>query len=167
MLCRHDRLEQQQQHHHHLRHVCLRNVAHTSFLLPPPCPHNSSPFQIRLLILLVFPIVFLNVPSPSEPRAFCPSLNTSPCGSSQELQTTSLQVSQRISSPSFQLNVTLAMIFLKDNVLLEHNLIPEMIKPRLLGHWGTCPGLVLVYAHLNRIIRNTGLSVLYVVGPGK
>ena len=58
------------------------------------------------------------------------------------------------------------MIFLKSNVLLEHKLTFDDIKPRLLGHWGTCPGLVLVYAHLNRIVRKTGIDVLYVVGPG-
>lgn len=58
------------------------------------------------------------------------------------------------------------MIFLNDNVLLEKKITSDMIKPRLLGHWGTCPGLVLVYAHLNRIIKKTGLDALYVVGPG-
>ncbi|KAK0450158.1 phosphoketolase [Armillaria borealis] len=57
------------------------------------------------------------------------------------------------------------MIFLKDNVLCEKALTYENIKPRLLGHWGTCPGLVMVYVHLNRIIRKTGLEALYVVGP--
>jgi xylulose-5-phosphate/fructose-6-phosphate phosphoketolase len=58
------------------------------------------------------------------------------------------------------------MIFLKSNVLLEKKLTFDDIKPRLLGHWGTCPGLILVYAHLNRIIRLTDVDVLYVVGPG-
>jgi len=58
------------------------------------------------------------------------------------------------------------MIFLKDNVLVEKDLSFDDIKPRLLGHWGTCPGLVMIYAHLNRIIRKTGLDALYVVGPG-
>ncbi|KAK0235877.1 phosphoketolase [Armillaria nabsnona] len=62
--------------------------------------------------------------------------------------------------------IAAAMIFLKDNVLCEKALTYENIKPRLLGHWGTCPGLVMVYAHLNRIIRKTGLDALYVVGPG-
>lgn len=63
---------------------------------------------------------------------------------------------------------SLAMIFLNDSssVLLENDLTHDNIKPRLLGHWGTCPGLVMVYAHLNRIIRKTGLEALYVVGPG-
>lgn len=58
------------------------------------------------------------------------------------------------------------MIFLNDDVLIEKKITHDNIKPRLLGHWGTCPGLVMVYAHLNRIIRKTGLDALYVVGPG-
>ncbi|KAF9533738.1 phosphoketolase [Crepidotus variabilis] len=62
--------------------------------------------------------------------------------------------------------IAAAMIFLNDNVLLEQKTTHDNIKPRLLGHWGTCPGLVMVYAHLNRIIRKTGLDALYVVGPG-
>ncbi|KAI0035422.1 XFP N-terminal domain-containing protein [Vararia minispora EC-137] len=62
--------------------------------------------------------------------------------------------------------IAAAMIFLKDNVLLERQITPEDIKNRLLGHWGTCPGLVLVYAHLNRLIRKHDLDMLYVVGPG-
>jgi len=53
--------------------------------------------------------------------------------------------------------IAAAMIFLKDNVLLERGLRPEDIKPRLLGHWGTCPGLTLVYAHLNLLIRGDAL----------
>ena len=58
------------------------------------------------------------------------------------------------------------MIFLKDNALVERDIIPDDIKPRLLGHWGTCPGLTLVYAHLNRLVSTTGIDALYVVGPG-
>jgi xylulose-5-phosphate/fructose-6-phosphate phosphoketolase len=59
-----------------------------------------------------------------------------------------------------------AQIYLQDNPLLEAPLAPEHIKPRLLGHWGTQPGLNLTYAHLNRLIQDTGASVLLVVGPG-
>ncbi|KAJ7911489.1 phosphoketolase [Mycena leptocephala] len=62
--------------------------------------------------------------------------------------------------------IAAAMIFLNHNVLLERDINHDDIKPRLLGHWGTCPGLVMVYAHLNRLIRKTGLNALYVVGPG-
>lgn len=59
------------------------------------------------------------------------------------------------------------MIFLKNNFLLERKLTFDDIKPRLLGHWGTCPGLILVYAHLNRLIAKHNTNMLYVVGPGE
>ncbi len=59
-----------------------------------------------------------------------------------------------------------AQIYLKDNVLLELPLAPEHIKDRLLGHWGTCPGINLIYAHLNRLIRGHDLDMLLVTGPG-
>jgi xylulose-5-phosphate/fructose-6-phosphate phosphoketolase len=62
--------------------------------------------------------------------------------------------------------LTVAQIYLRDNPLLREPLRPEHIKPRLLGHWGTSPGLNLVYAQLNRLIRRTGQEVLYVAGPG-
>lgn len=58
------------------------------------------------------------------------------------------------------------MIFLQDNVLLERELTFDDVKPRLLGHWGTCPGLTLVYSHLTRLITQHGKDLLYVVGPG-
>jgi len=57
-------------------------------------------------------------------------------------------------------------IYLLDNPLLTEPLAPEHIKPRLLGHWGTAPGLNFVYAHLNRVIKASGLDVLFVTGPG-
>ncbi len=62
--------------------------------------------------------------------------------------------------------LTVAQIYLLDNALLREPLRVEHIKPRLLGHWGTSPGLNLVYAQLNRLIRRTGQRVLYVAGPG-
>ncbi len=62
--------------------------------------------------------------------------------------------------------LTVAQIYLRDNPLLREPLRPEHIKPRLLGHWGTSPGLNLVYAQLNRLIRETGDDVLFVAGPG-
>lgn len=62
--------------------------------------------------------------------------------------------------------IAAAMIFLKDNVLMESDLQFDHIKPRLLGHWGTCPGLILVWAHLNLLIRDHDLDMIYVVGPG-
>jgi xylulose-5-phosphate/fructose-6-phosphate phosphoketolase len=62
--------------------------------------------------------------------------------------------------------LTVAQIYLQANPLLREPLTPEHIKPRLLGHWGTSPGLNLIYAHLNRLIRETGDEVLYIAGPG-
>jgi xylulose-5-phosphate/fructose-6-phosphate phosphoketolase len=62
--------------------------------------------------------------------------------------------------------LTVAQIYLQDNPLLREPLRAEQIKPRLLGHWGTSPGLNLVYAQLNRLIRATGDDVLFVAGPG-
>ena len=57
-------------------------------------------------------------------------------------------------------------IFLMDNPLLEEPLKPEHIKPRRLGHWGTTPGLNLLYAHMNRVIRKFDLNAIFVTGPG-
>ncbi|MFI9383402.1 phosphoketolase family protein [Kutzneria sp. NPDC052558] len=59
-----------------------------------------------------------------------------------------------------------AMIYLRDNVLLHEPLRPEHLKPRLLGHWGTCPGITYVYRGLNRLVRDTGQRTLLVTGPG-
>ncbi|SDH59801.1 xylulose-5-phosphate/fructose-6-phosphate phosphoketolase [Lentzea fradiae] len=57
-------------------------------------------------------------------------------------------------------------IYLMDNPLLTEPLAPEHIKPRLLGHWGTTPGLNFLYAHLNRVIRERDLDMMFVTGPG-
>ncbi|MGI9302896.1 MAG: phosphoketolase family protein [Gammaproteobacteria bacterium] len=62
--------------------------------------------------------------------------------------------------------LTVAQIYLLDNPLLEEPLRVECIKPRLLGHWGTAPGINLIYAHLNWLIQRTNASVLLVTGPG-
>ncbi|KAK1833045.1 putative phosphoketolase [Podospora conica] len=65
--------------------------------------------------------------------------------------------------------IAAAMIFLRDNVLLDRPLEPSHIKPRLLGHWGTCPGLVLIHSHLNLLLRNhshSDLELIQVIGPG-
>ncbi|MBF6613863.1 MAG: phosphoketolase family protein [Chloroflexi bacterium] len=59
-----------------------------------------------------------------------------------------------------------AQLYLRANALLREPLRVEHIKPRLLGHWGTVPGLTFVYAHLNRLIQETSASVLFMVGPG-
>src|SRR6201997_2931115 len=57
-------------------------------------------------------------------------------------------------------------IYLLDNPLRREPLRPEHVKPRLLGHWGTTPGLNFIYAHLNRVIRALDLNAIYVCGPG-
>jgi xylulose-5-phosphate/fructose-6-phosphate phosphoketolase len=62
--------------------------------------------------------------------------------------------------------LSVGQIYLLDNPLLREPLRPEHVKPRLLGHWGTTPGLNLIYAHMNRVIRQRDLSCLYVTGPG-
>jgi xylulose-5-phosphate/fructose-6-phosphate phosphoketolase len=62
--------------------------------------------------------------------------------------------------------LSVGQIYLLDNPLLREPLRPEHIKPRLLGHWGTTPGLNFVYAHMNRVIRNWDLDAIYVTGPG-
>src|ERR1700727_3480966 len=62
--------------------------------------------------------------------------------------------------------LSVGQIYLLDNPLLREPLAPEDIKPRLLGHWGTTPGLNLIYAHMNPHIRRRDLDVIYVTGPG-
>ena len=62
--------------------------------------------------------------------------------------------------------LSVGQIYLLDNPLLREPLLPEHIKPRLLGHWGTTPGLNFIYAHLNRAIMERDLDTIYVMGPG-
>ncbi|MFG1676634.1 phosphoketolase [Micromonospora sp. NPDC049282] len=62
--------------------------------------------------------------------------------------------------------LTVGQIYLLDNPLLREPLKPEHVKPRLLGHWGTSPGLNLLYTHLNRVIVDRDLSAIFVTGPG-
>jgi xylulose-5-phosphate/fructose-6-phosphate phosphoketolase len=62
--------------------------------------------------------------------------------------------------------LSVGQIYLLDNPLLREPLRPEHIKPRLLGHWGTTPGLNFIYVHLNRVIKARDLNVIYICGPG-
>ncbi|GAA1292596.1 phosphoketolase [Brachybacterium alimentarium] len=62
--------------------------------------------------------------------------------------------------------LSVGQIYLKDNPLLRKPLQREHVKPRLLGHWGTTPGLTFLYAHANRAIRQRGLNAMYITGPG-
>ena len=62
--------------------------------------------------------------------------------------------------------LSVGQIYLLDNPLLREPLAIEHVKPRLLGHWGTTPGLNFIYAHMNRVIRERDLNAIYVIGPG-
>jgi xylulose-5-phosphate/fructose-6-phosphate phosphoketolase len=62
--------------------------------------------------------------------------------------------------------LSVGQIYLLSNPLLREPLKSEHVKPRLLGHWGTTPGLNFIYAHMNRVIRNSDLDAIYVMGPG-
>ena len=62
--------------------------------------------------------------------------------------------------------LSVGQIYLLDNPLLREPLRREHIKPRLLGHWGTSPGLNMLCAHLNRVIKRDDLDMIYIIGPG-
>ncbi len=62
--------------------------------------------------------------------------------------------------------LSIGQIYLLDNPLLREPLLLEHVKPRLLGHWGTTPGLNFIYAHLNRAIRASDLNMIFITGPG-
>src|SRR5581483_8356623 len=62
--------------------------------------------------------------------------------------------------------LSVGQIYLCENPLLREPLKIEHIKPRLLGHWGTTPGLNFIYVHINRLIKRDGLNVIYITGPG-
>jgi len=62
--------------------------------------------------------------------------------------------------------LSVGQIYLQDNPLLERPLERRHVKPRLLGHWGTTPGLNLLYVHLNRLIKENDLDMIYIIGPG-
>ena len=62
--------------------------------------------------------------------------------------------------------LSVGQIYLFDNPLLKEPLSEEHIKPRLLGHWGTTPGLNFIYVHLNRLIKKHDLDMIYIAGPG-
>jgi xylulose-5-phosphate/fructose-6-phosphate phosphoketolase len=62
--------------------------------------------------------------------------------------------------------LSVGQIYLHANPLLQQPLAPDHIKPRLLGHWGTTPGLNFIYVHLNRLIKMYDLNMIYITGPG-
>src|SRR4029450_5724613 len=65
-----------------------------------------------------------------------------------------------------QTYLSVGQIYLYDNPLLKKPLAKEHVKPRLLGHWGTTPGLNFLHAHLNRVIKQRDLNMIYIIGPG-
>jgi xylulose-5-phosphate/fructose-6-phosphate phosphoketolase len=85
--------------------------------------------------------------------------SVTPCLSDQELK----QIHAYWSACNY---LAAGMIYLRDNPLLRQPLQPEQIKRRLLGHWGSSPGLSFAYVHLNRLIKQQGLDVVYMAGPG-
>jgi xylulose-5-phosphate/fructose-6-phosphate phosphoketolase len=62
--------------------------------------------------------------------------------------------------------LAVGQIYLYENPLLREPLKPEHVKPRLLGHWGTTPGQSFIYVHLNRVIKQHDLNMIYISGPG-
>src|SRR5678815_1298790 len=62
--------------------------------------------------------------------------------------------------------LSVGQIYLLDNPLLQRPLTLADVKPRLLGHWGTTPGLNFIYVHLNRVIKRDDLDVIFICGPG-
>src|SRR3954447_5050743 len=85
-------------------------------------------------------------------------------GARGPLSPTDLELMQRYWHAVSYLTVT--QIYLRENPLLREPLRVEHIKPRLLGHWGTSPGLSLVYVHLNRLIKEHDTTAIYLAGPG-
>src|SRR5258705_12495690 len=62
--------------------------------------------------------------------------------------------------------LSVGQTYLFDNPLLKETLRKEHVKPRLVGHWGTTPGLNFIYVHLNRVIKERDLNMIYIIGPG-
>src|SRR5262244_1137048 len=62
--------------------------------------------------------------------------------------------------------LSVGQTYLYDNPLLKEPLKKEHVKPRLVGHWGTTPGLNFIYVHLNRLIKERDLNLIYIIGPG-
>jgi xylulose-5-phosphate/fructose-6-phosphate phosphoketolase len=94
---------------------------------------------------------------------------TTPCPGAQSVHTAPLSAGElrQIDAYWRAANyLSVGQIYLYDNPLLREPLKPEHVKPRLLGHWGTTPGLNFIYVHLNRLIKNHDLNAIYVTGPG-
>src|SRR5580704_10336932 len=101
--------------------------------------------------------------SSSEPLAARPS-SVHPAGVSGPLSADLLDRMNRYWQAANYL--TVGQIYLQANPLLREPLRVEHIKPRLLGHWGTSPGLSFIYVQINRLIQQRDCDVLYIAGPG-
>ncbi len=97
------------------------------------------------------------------------------CETMRETQTSELQLENPFSAREAEMidaywraanYLSVGQIYLLDNPLLKEPLKPEHVKPRLLGHWGTTPGLNFIYVHLNRVIKARNLDMIYIAGPG-
>lgn len=114
----------------------------------------------------------IQVPIAGHLSSFMPTvavwvaLGNSPAKRGKNAVTSSQNLNELIEYWNAANYLTVAQIYLRDNPLLREPLTAEHIKPRLLGHWGTSPGLNLVYVHLNKLITDTDTNVLYVAGPG-
>ena len=97
-------------------------------------------------------------------EAGCPDVLASGKPEPQPLSSEELQLIDRYWRAANYVSV--GQIYLLNNPMLRESLAEHHVKPRLLGHWGTTPGLNFIYAHLNRIIREHGTDVLYICGPG-
>lgn len=93
----------------------------------------------------------------------------------KEIQKSELQLENPLSAQEAEMidaywraanYLSVGQIYLLDNPLLKDALKPEHVKPRLLGHWGTTPGLNFIYVHLNRVIKARNLDMIYIAGPG-
>jgi xylulose-5-phosphate/fructose-6-phosphate phosphoketolase len=91
-------------------------------------------------------------------------MSSTPDTSSPHISAEEIALLDRYWSAANYLSV--GQIYLMDNPLLREPLLEEHVKPRLLGHWGTTPGLNFIYVHLNRMIRQRDLDILYICGPG-
>src|SRR5690554_1381231 len=104
---------------------------------------------------------------PGNPRSAMSATAQATTWKSRPQQTVSTETLERIDKFWRAANyLSVGQIYLLDNPLLREELRAEHVKPRLLGHWGTTPGLNFLYAHLNRVIKERAQSTIYITGPG-
>src|SRR5579884_1014268 len=134
--------------------------------MPPASPPNAPAatlFQIpdRRCVLKVDTIVVHMSETQDNISAFGPARSTIPGTPLKPDELSDMDAYFRAS-----LYMCLGMIYLRDNPLLRRPLRPEDVKIRLLGHWGSDPGMSFVYVHLNRLIKKHDLNMIFLAGPG-